>query len=211
MKTTYKKLSISEISKLKSSHQGIKLEGLSSWGVDLPNKNFNGCLLKDIKVESSHMENNAWSRTRGENLSFKESVIQGSIFSYCVLPETNFESCVFEGVSFFSSIFRGSNFKRTSFEGCSFEGANFQDCDFRGADLSTANLYDCASLMGAIFDRSTKLPFSINKALEMGMTQRSLKLAQVSEAEPSIEAPTPSPSPDLPHNVIDLSLYRNKS
>ena len=205
MKTVYKKTSVKDVAKIKDANSGLLLEGLSSWGQDIPNKTFNNCLIKNVVAESSLVENNAWSHSRSEGLNLRESVIQNSIFSHCVLPETNFEACAFEGVSFFSSNLRSSNFKGASFEGCSFEKADLSQCDFRGADLSESNLYDCQSLLGAIFDRSTILPFSPAKAKELGMVMTAFKLVTINESKVS---DSETPTSVVVDNVIDLAAYR---
>lgn len=82
-----------------------------------------------------------------------------------------------DGVHFYEAFFNYASLNQADFRGARLIGARFINADlrlanFKGADLSGARL-DGARLENALFDSSTRLPFSRQEALRRGMVERS--------------------------------------
>lgn len=75
---------------------------------------------------------------------------------------------VMKEVVFKNADFRYADMRDFSFADVQFENARFEGTNFKGADLRGVEFLDC-NLEGAIIDRKTKLPFSIEEAFEKGM------------------------------------------
>ncbi len=64
--------------------------------------------------------------------------------------------------------FKGANLNHADFENAELKQVNLSKADLRGANFSRTNL-DEAQLKGARFSKRTLLPFSDQRALELGM------------------------------------------
>jgi hypothetical protein len=64
--------------------------------------------------------------------------------------------------------FRYADLRGFTFSEVKFEASRLQGINLKGVDLSRVEFIDC-DLSGAIFDLRTKLPFSVEEALEKGM------------------------------------------
>lgn len=70
--------------------------------------------------------------------------------------------------TFIHADFRFANLRNYTFIEVKFDEVRFQGANFKGTDLRQVTFNNC-DLAGAIFDLRTKLPFSVDEALEKGM------------------------------------------
>ncbi len=71
-------------------------------------------------------------------------------------------------ITFTNADFRFADLTAFTFAEVKFEASRLQGTNFKGVDLTLVEFVDC-DLKGAIFDLRTKLPFSVDEALEKGM------------------------------------------
>jgi len=126
--------------------------------------------------------------------NFRSAEISGGVFArsdlaYADFSGGTFEACAFVGARLTKSKFSGSQLRETMFREADLKGADFRRAklkltDFTGADLRGADFTGAhvggdffragsveAKFDGAFFDETTKLPFSREKALELGMIE----------------------------------------
>lgn len=77
-------------------------------------------------------------------------------------------SGVISDTSFSDADFRFADLRSYHLSEIKFESTRLEGVNFKGVDLSRVEFID-SDLAGAIFDLRTKLPFSVDEALEKGM------------------------------------------
>ena len=200
-----------DFSKINYPLVDVVLKNLRSHGIDVVNQTFQGSLISNIILESSLIENCAFMNSSLEKVDLKETVVSATSFFSCLMTDLQAESSHFEGVSFYKTDLRGSNFKGASFEGCLFEGTDLSCVDFSGADLSLCNFYGCHSVVGAIFDHETQLPFSTKEAKSLGMVLKENKRLTLAVSFDDAKKDLMHPqAPNTGAVVLDFSSYRKK-
>ncbi|MDH5581726.1 MAG: pentapeptide repeat-containing protein [Bdellovibrionales bacterium] len=149
-------------------------------GVKASYSNFNQTTIKRSRLSFSEFKG-----TFAQNITFKEVQISNTDFSNALLRRSNFQEttiyesdfsganlkhAVFNKVEIKNSKFLKSNMKHVDLKDailidCDFSGSNLINADLRGADLSTSNLDD-TTLYGALINRETRLPFSLDVAIK---------------------------------------------
>jgi hypothetical protein len=112
------------------------------------------------------------SSLTGVNLTSAELI--GSIFAYSRLTRVHFDRASmfranFEHTQIERASFREVDLREASFVGAEIERADFRGSDLRGTSFEQARMSDDSRLRGALFDRTTRLPFSRAHALSKGM------------------------------------------
>jgi uncharacterized protein YjbI with pentapeptide repeats len=171
-----------------------KIAGLRSVGTRYIGADFTASYLLDCEFGSSHFENSNFdqikirhSKFSGAEFShqtFKGSLITGSSFSAAkfnatkfsnsLLALVNMSAATLTSVSFESALisqtdFSKANLQQASFRSASLQDINFENANLRGADFTDAYIGGSTNWKGAQYDRTTKLPFSDEKAAEEGM------------------------------------------
>jgi len=171
-----------------------KIAGLQSIGAAYFDTDFSGTFFLDCDFSNSKMEHadlnqvlirrSNWSGAGLSQMSLKGSWIaqtsfSGSdlnfaVFSNSTIARTKFDRANLRSANFQSSLmgridFSEANLNRANFSNAHLTAVDFQGADLRGANFTGALVADDVSWERALYDRTTVLPFSFERASERGM------------------------------------------
>ena len=144
-------------------------------------------MFSDLKGDKDNKANLAQVNLRNEDLSYSnlsEAILYLADLSYARLIGANFENADLRRVNLTGANLKLTNLTNTNLEEANLIRANLQGADLKGADLSKAfligadlrgaklqqtNLEQLPRLDGAIYDDTTELPFSDERARGYGM------------------------------------------
>lgn len=108
--------------------------------------------LARVSGQAFQVEGREFSgRTFGEQ-SFRNSRIEGGLFTQCRFDGAYFDQAVLEGVAFRGCVFSDCSFESAMLQGCRFSGCRLESCSFAGAVLVETAFEDLAMLRGSLQD-----------------------------------------------------------
>lgn len=126
--------------------------------------------LRNPKLARLTATQSTWMRVSMSGGDWRAAELTGAQIRESDFSEGDFAKANLRGVKAFRTSFRGSKFNEADLRSVVFQESDLSSCDFRGADLRDAVFLPSTS-RGALFDRSTKLPFSKEEALRREMVQ----------------------------------------
>jgi uncharacterized protein YjbI with pentapeptide repeats len=159
----------------KAAEKRVRFVGECGWapfsrfpGVDLREQSFRGAdLLQSLFIGST-----------GDEAEFTGARLTGASFRWSSFRGTDFSGAGMKGILAYRVSFRQSRFVNADLREAKFNSSDLRATDLRGADLRGALLLSVA-LDGALIDSKTKLPFSRQLALRLGMKEVSRQSDQV--------------------------------
>jgi uncharacterized protein YjbI with pentapeptide repeats len=117
---------------------------------------------------SSDLSNENFIRVdfRGKNMSGTD--LRGKTFGACLAGGVDFRNAQLAGIKSVDGQWNKADFRDSDLRFAQFIRDNFEGADFRGANMGDALMLP-ANLHGALFDDRTRLPFSKEIALKLGM------------------------------------------
>lgn len=155
---------------------------------------FTSCRFQKVNLAKSVLNNSQWLNSDLQEASFAEVRAQGVSFSGSNLEKTNFQSAQLEQADFSQTSgtavdFSGANLSTANFinaklpksllRNANLKSAKLQQSDFAQSEFNRADLtgavVDGMIVNGARYSKRTILPFSAERAKELGMTLVNIK------------------------------------
>lgn len=132
------------------------------------NRNYSNISFTHRTLDRSDGRLASFDHSNLTGIRFREADLRGIAFYEVGLAQADFTNANLSGARFDRSGLRDARFI-----GARLVGASFQNVDLHGADFSGADLRDiiliAPDLRDSRFDCKTRLPFSTEKALKLGM------------------------------------------
>lgn len=141
-------------------------------------RNFDRVAMINNVFRRLRLRASSFRETRLASVRFDESDLRESDFSKSLIYGSSFRQVVADGSDFSEARFYGNkapawscahcNFQNADLNGSSLTWANLSFANLRGADLSQVDIAG-VRFEGATYDSKTKLPFSEERALALGL------------------------------------------
>jgi uncharacterized protein YjbI with pentapeptide repeats len=119
--------------------------------------------FRGSEFQEAEFQNNQGGRSDYSKSDFKAFRAHGANFNKSIFQNTDFRAA-----KIFFAEFKNCDFLNADFSGADISFSDFSDANLKGANL-TDTWYVGSIFKGARIDSRTKLPFSLDKARQLGM------------------------------------------
>jgi uncharacterized protein YjbI with pentapeptide repeats len=151
-------------------------DGLQAEGTYFKNADFSGARFRGANLKSSHFQNSNFNSALIRRSDLTKAMMDHTLFKAALLDNLEMVDGTLDYSDFDGALLTSVEFSRSSLQFANFKGAlltsiDFTDVDLRGADFTNAGVSDIR-WRGAIYNNSTKLPFSESQAAQEGMVKK---------------------------------------
>lgn len=140
-------------------------------GSDLTHSDWHQSDLSKSNFKNTLMDRMSAQKTDFSDSLFLQARAHAAHFDYSDFTQTDWSDSNIQGNRFTGAKFLRANMQRANLAYSDLRFADFTDADLRGADLNSCIWYG-AIFKGAVVDKTTKLPFTQQKAQELGIIEK---------------------------------------